>query len=206
MTPTRAAPSTSPGRLDAQAPGWAAPGSRAAPRGSRHGASAAARGSRHEARAPIAQSAIDLLDRSRSGLIEASTTSDSSQRFIDAHLAALRAGAALLGARSTPSSRSRLRSVWELLPGVAVETTEWATYFAATARRRAAIERGSAQACTREADDLLRAAHRFVEMVRSALGLPPEAMLPIAAVPAARHGARPIDAARVSRGTAPGAA
>lgn len=135
-------------------------------------------------RPPLASTSIDLLERSHAGLVQASVSSTSSQRYVEAHLAALRAAAALLGARSAPSSRGRLRSVWEMLPGVAAETTDWATYFAASARRRAAIERGSADVSTREADDLLRAAQTFIELVRSTLGLPIDTMLPAVSVPA----------------------
>ena len=135
-------------------------------------------------RAPLASTSLDLLDRSRASLLQACRTGDAGERYVEAHLGALRAAAALLAARSMPSgagpsgagrsgrsggaggaggsgagssgagasgagrairastTRSRPRSVWELLPRVAPELTEWAAFFAASARRRAAIERG----------------------------------------------------------------
>ncbi len=144
--------------------------------------------------APLASTSLDLLDRSRGSLLLACRTGDVGERYVEAHLGALRAAAALLAARSLPgsvgappasgrtiraavlvrsggSSRSRPRSVWELLPRVAPELTEWSAFFAASARRRAAVERGS-QIVAREADDLLRQAEIFLEIVQDLLGLP----------------------------------
>ena len=137
-------------------------------------------------RAPVASTSLDLLDRSRASLLEACRTSDAGERYVEAHLGALRAAAALLAARSLPSgagssssgrairtstTRSRPRSVWELLPRVAPELTEWSAFFAASARRRAAIERGG-RIGARESDDLLRQAENFLEIVQDLLGLP----------------------------------
>jgi hypothetical protein len=62
--------------------------------------------------------------------------------------------------------------VWEVLPQVAPELTEWAVFFAASAKRRAAFERGSAGPGGREADDLLRQSETFFELVQGGLGLP----------------------------------
>ena len=144
--------------------------------------------------APLASTSLDLLDRSRGSLLLACRTGDVGERYVEAHLGALRAAAALLAARSLPgsvgappapgrtiraavlrsgagSSRSRPRSVWELLPRVAPELTEWSAFFAASARRRAAVERGS-QIVARESDDLLRQAEIFLEIVQDLLGLP----------------------------------
>ena len=124
-------------------------------------------------RAPLASTALDLLDRSRASLLSACHADTVAGRYIEAHLAALRAAAALLAARSKPSRSSQLRSVWETLPQVAPELTEWAVFFAASARRRAAFERGSATLPgAREADDLLRQSETFFELVQGALGLP----------------------------------
>jgi hypothetical protein len=129
-------------------------------------------------RPPLASTALDLLDRSRAGLLGACHADTVAERYIEAHLAALRAAAALLAARGKPSRRSPLRSVWEVLPQVAPELTEWAVFFAASARRRAAFERGSAGPGAREADDLLRQSETFFELVHGALGLPMSRPLP----------------------------
>lgn len=115
---------------------------------------------------------LDLLDRSRGGLLLACHSGTASERYTQAHLAALRAGAALLAARSAPSRRARPRSVWEVLPTVAPELTEWAVFFAESGRRRLALERGADVVTAREADDLVRAGERFLELVRASLHLP----------------------------------
>lgn len=128
--------------------------------------------------APLASTALDLLDRSRASLLSACHADTVAGRYVEAHLAALRAAAALLAARSKPSRRSQLRSVWEVLPQVAPELTEWAVFFTASAKRRAALERGSAGPGAREADDLLRQSETFFELVQVALGLPMSRPLP----------------------------
>jgi hypothetical protein len=120
-----------------------------------------------------------LLTIARQGLVEAAHTRPEGQRYATAHLAALRAAAAVLAARAQPaahptahSRRSRITSAWSLLVMVAPEFSEWAGYFALGAGKRAAAEAGIPRVVThREADDLLRAAEQFVAVVESALGL-----------------------------------
>ena len=150
------------------------------PRGRGRTTAAGCRGADQQgvARAPVAGTALDLLDRSRSGLLAACCAGGVTERYLESHLAALRAAAALLAARSRPTRRARLRSVWEVLPEVAPELTEWAVFFAASAQRRAAFERGASVPVAREADDLLRAAEAFFALVQGALGLPPSRPLP----------------------------
>jgi hypothetical protein len=126
---------------------------------------------------------LDLLDQSRGCLAEAASATTASQRFAAAHLAALRAGAAVLaaqarseaaGAAGSRRARSRgPRSVWAVLAEVAPELAEWAGCFAAGAAKRAAAEAGLPHAVTtREADDLLRDAEAFLALVCAHLGLP----------------------------------
>jgi hypothetical protein len=115
-----------------------------------------------------------LLAIARNGLAEAAQTRPDGLRYAAAHLAALRAAAAMLAARARPSPtrRNRITSVWALLVMVAPELDEWATYFAAGATKRAAAEAGIPRVVTaREADDLLRAAEQFVAVVEVALGI-----------------------------------
>lgn len=126
----------------------------------------------------MASTALDLLDRSRASLLSACRADTVAERYLEAHLAALRAAAALLAARSKPSRGAQLCSVWETLPQVAPELTEWAMFFAASAQRRAAFERGSARPGVREADDLLRQSETFFELVQAGLGLPMSGSLP----------------------------
>ncbi|USQ81701.1 SAV_6107 family HEPN domain-containing protein [Ornithinimicrobium faecis] len=115
---------------------------------------------------------LDLLDRSRAGLIQACQSPTATERYTEAHLAALRAAAALVAARTVTAGRSRPRSVWEVLPGIAPELGEWAIFFAASGRRRLALERASGGVSAREADDLVRQSESFLELVRAALHLP----------------------------------
>ena len=118
---------------------------------------------------------VQLLTIARHGLAEAAQTRPDGLRYATAHLAALRAAAAVLAARArpaAPSRRSRVTSAWSLLVLVAPEFGEWASYFALGAGNRAAAEAGIPRVVTaREADDLLRAAEQFVSVVESALGL-----------------------------------
>lgn len=114
------------------------------------------------------------LERSAESLREAITCSDVPQRYALAHVAALRATAALLAARAQPlpTARRRQKNAWVLLAEVAPEFREWATFFSAGAQKRQAAEAGSRRAVTeREADDLVRDADHFLGLVESALGL-----------------------------------
>ena len=123
------------------------------------------------------RSPAQLLSIARTGLIEAAHTTPDGLRYAAAHLAALRAAAALLAARARPSAttsgrRARATSVWSLLAMVAPEFGDWAGYFALGAGKRAAAEAGIPRVVTaREADDLLRAAEQFVAVAESSLGL-----------------------------------
>lgn len=116
-----------------------------------------------------------LLTIARHGLVEAAQTRPDGLRYAAAHLAALRAAAAMLAARARPAAanrRSRVTSVWTLLVLVAPEMGEWANYFAAGATKRAAAEAGIPRVVTaREADDLLRSAEQFVTVVEATLGV-----------------------------------
>lgn len=115
------------------------------------------------------------LARSAESLAEAVVATDVPSRYACAHVAALRAAAALLAARAHPTpARRRQKNAWVLLAEVAPELIEWATFFAAGASKRAAAEAGSTRAVTeREADDLVRDADRFLAVVESTLGLMP---------------------------------
>ena len=133
--------------------------------------------------APRKPTAFDLpaatfayLELSAASLREAITSTDVGMRYAHAHVAALRATAALLAARARPATGSRRgrqqRNAWVLLAQVAPELGEWATFFSAGAAKRAAAEAGSRRAVTeREADDLVRDADRFLGLVEESLGL-----------------------------------
>lgn len=122
--------------------------------------------------------ALDLLTKARAGLVEAAALDRPHERYAAAHLAALRAAAAVLAARARPETgprrRQRIRSAWELLAELAPELTEWSALFASGAPRRARAEAGIAAAATRrEADDLLRDSAHFLRLVERLLTLQP---------------------------------
>ena len=136
----------------------------------------------------VGADAVELIGQARRGLVEAGLAGTAGERYAAAHLAALRAAAAVLAARTGPAGGSgaggrtgrgrRPTSAWVLLAGVAPELAEWAGFFAAGARKRAAAEAGFARAVTaREADDLLRDAETFLALVETTLGLPHQPVL-----------------------------
>lgn len=131
----------------------------------------------------VPPSSLDLLDRARDSLVAALTATTAGERYVAAHLAALRAAAAVLSVRGRPHRHGRPRSVWEVLPTVAPELGEWAMFFDAGASRRAALEAGRDDVVTgREADDLVRDGECFLVLVESLLGLPRHDVLPLTAV------------------------
>ena len=122
---------------------------------------------------------LDLLAAARRGLSEAMIKSRAGERYAAAHLAALRGAAAVLAARTHPTSGRRgPRSAWELLSQAAPEMTEWAAFFSAGAGKRAAAEAGIDVVTSREADDLLRDAETFLALVDTTLGVPHQTALP----------------------------
>lgn len=129
-------------------------------------------------RRKVSQPALDLLGQAQAGLAETARLPSPGERYAGAHLAALRATAAVLAARAHPDTHSgagarrrRLRSAWDLLCEVAPEMGEWAAFFAAGAAKRAAAEAGVAHAVTaREADDLVRDVETFLAVVATTVG------------------------------------
>ena len=131
----------------------------------------------------LAPSAMSLLQTARHGLAEAAGAPESASRYVAAHLAALRAAAAVIAARAEPvvKGRGRPRSVWVLLPEAEPALREWAAFFAAGAGKRAAAEAGLPRSVTvSEADELLRDAEIFVSLVEITLGFDSQPMLPVA--------------------------
>ena len=95
------------------------------------------------ARCRVAPAVLALLQSARQGLAEAAEEGGAGSRYVAAHLAALRAAAAIVAARpeaGTGPRRKAPKSVWELLPRVEPALSEWAAFFAAGARKRAAAE------------------------------------------------------------------
>lgn len=118
-------------------------------------------------------SALALIAQARLVLAEATMAWDPGERFRLAHLAALRAAAAVLADRGRPAgARRRLMSVWVLLDAIAPELRDWSRYFAAGAPVRAAVEAGARAAVSRRAaDDQVRSAEEFLRAIERSLGM-----------------------------------
>lgn len=108
----------------------------------------------------------DGLDRARTTLAGAELAGTPAERYLLAHLAALRVAAAVLATRARASSGGRPRNVWQLVVEVAPELAEWAGYFAATQGKRQAVAAGATSLVShRDADDLVRDAQAFHDAV-----------------------------------------
>ncbi|MGL5860197.1 MAG: SAV_6107 family HEPN domain-containing protein [Phycicoccus sp.] len=124
-----------------------------------------------------ATTTLELLDRAREAVAAGYTSTAASRRYLAASLAALRAAAALLAgapAGSVPrlTAGSGPHDVWGLAAAAAPELTAWAERFALGTGRRVAVETGLVRISPREADDLLRDAETFVDLVAACLGVP----------------------------------
>ncbi|NEA53510.1 hypothetical protein G3I60_04915 [Streptomyces sp. SID13666] len=116
-----------------------------------------------------------LLELAAIGLEEARSLRSPSEQYATAHLAALRAAAAVLAIRGRPETvgarrRPRIRSAWEVLPEIAPELAEFSRYFGAGARTRARAEAGIADATNAHgAEQMIRNSEDFLEQVRQLL-------------------------------------
>ncbi|MFT4296291.1 MAG: SAV_6107 family HEPN domain-containing protein [Micropruina sp.] len=114
------------------------------------------------------------LAAATAALIEAELADRPAQRFLLAHLAALRVAAVVLACRASGRGGSgRPRDVWQVLAEVAPEYAEWAGFFAASALKREAVRAGAvAVVGAREADDLVRDVTIFRDRVARRLAGP----------------------------------
>ena len=119
---------------------------------------------------PLPATAIDLLRRADAELLAAQFAADAGDRFVHAHLAALRGAAAVLAVRGRPGGRRAPRTAWELLSAVAPEVEAWSVYFAAGAGTRQAVEAGRSYAVgAARSEEALCAAEDFLDDVRALL-------------------------------------
>jgi hypothetical protein len=131
----------------------------------------------------------ELLADAARDLMLAELATRPTDRYAAAHLAALRAAAAVIaarsgapeswrpvcGARNTPRGR-RPASAWDQLRAAAPELTDWADYFASGADKRSAAAAGLSNAVSRdEAEIHYRDASTFLGLVRALVGCPPAA-------------------------------
>lgn len=113
------------------------------------------------------------LQRAHAAILEAELAEHPSERFLTAHLAALRVAAIILTVRGGPRSgvpSQRPRNAWLVVADVAPEFAEWAAFFAATEAKRDAVRSGARTIVTaREADDLVRDARAFLSLVERSI-------------------------------------
>src|SRR5450759_5388139 len=122
-------------------------------------------------RAPVSTEALALLARSDAELLAAQFAPEASDRFVHAHLAAIRAAAAVLAVRGRPGRRSAARTAWEMLSGVSPEIETWAATFAGAAPLRSRVEAGRRDLVTDDrAGCALAAAEDFRDTVEEVLG------------------------------------
>jgi len=126
---------------------------------------------------PVA--ADDLIHSAQRSLARAALAGTPHERYAAAHLAALRAAAAVIAVVASRSSqvranrpvRQQVRSAWVVLREVCPPLSEWADFFAAGAQTRAAAEAGIPCVGARAADDLVRDAQTFLARVCDVLEL-----------------------------------
>lgn len=139
--------------------------------------------------APLPQSAVDLLARADAELLAAQFSSEPGEQFVHAHLAALRAAAAVIAVRGRPLGRRAPRAAWEMLAVVAPELDAWSAYFASGAALRRAVDAGRLDAVdAARAESVLCSAEDFLDEVGELLSDP-----------------APVTAARVAAARASGA-
>jgi hypothetical protein len=114
----------------------------------------------------LAPDVARLLARADAEIIAANLAADPAERFVHAHLGALRAAAAVVALRGRPSARARARSVWDLLAVVEPGLAAWSVYFAGGARIRAAVDAGRFDAVDpRRAEEIMVCAEDFRDEV-----------------------------------------
>lgn len=117
--------------------------------------------------APVPARVLELLSRADAELLAAQFSTEPWEQLSHAHLAALRAGAAAVAFRGTPSGRGAPRTVWAMLGMVAPELTSWSTYFADAASLRSAVEAGRFELVgPQRGEEAVCAAEDFVDAVR----------------------------------------
>jgi SAV_6107-like HEPN len=142
-----------------------------------------------EPHAMVTASTDDLL-RARSALAEAELAERPSDRYLAAHLTALRVVAIVLTHRARSGAarpNGRPRNAWRMLAEVAPELAEWAAFFAATQAKRDAVRAGATSIVSaREADDLVRDVEAFLRLVERAVGFSAMRIRPLDVAAAAR--------------------
>jgi len=106
------------------------------------------------------------LRRAEQALLEAELSSTPAERYLASYLAAMRTAVTVLAVRARPRHSTGPADVWQVLARLAPEFGEWAAFFAAGRQKRLLVQSGAtALVSEREADDLLRDAQDFHDLV-----------------------------------------
>ena len=106
------------------------------------------------------------LRRAEQALLAAELSATPADRYLAAYLAAMRTAVTVLAVRARPRHSSGPTDVWQVLAHLAPEFGEWAAFFAAGRQKRLLVQAGAtALVSEREADDLLRDAQDFHNLV-----------------------------------------
>jgi hypothetical protein len=106
------------------------------------------------------------LRRAEQALLAAELSTTPADRYLAAHLAAMRTAVTVLAVRARPRHSSGPADVWQVLAHLAPEFGEWAAFFAAGRQKRLLVQAGATTLVSaREADDLLRDAQDFHDLV-----------------------------------------
>lgn len=120
---------------------------------------------------------VELVARCDSELLVAQLATDPADRFLHAHLAALRLAGALLLAAGARPPRGRPRSAWDRLSAAVPAYATWSAFFTSGARMRAAFDAGVATVDDAFATTWVEAAEDFRDAVCLGLGIDPFADL-----------------------------
>ncbi len=114
---------------------------------------------------PVPQSAREVFADAQRGLDGAIAAEDIAERYATAHLAALRATAAVLALYARPG-RGRRSSAWDLLARAVPDLADWAGFFAAGSVKRQAAQAGISRLISRrECDDLIRQVGQYLALL-----------------------------------------
>lgn len=112
------------------------------------------------------------LNRARATLVAAELADRPAERYLAAQHAAGQVAAVVIGTRGAPPRPSR-RNLWSVVVEIAPEMGEWAGYFHALQGKRDVVRAGAISlVSSREADDLIRDAYTFADLVERSL-VPP---------------------------------
>lgn len=125
----------------------------------------------------VDRAAVELVARCDAELVAAQLATDPADRFLHAHLAALRLAGALLLAAGARPPRGRPRSAWDRLTAAVPACASWAAFFTSGARIRAALDAGEDSVDDAFATTWVEAAEDFRDAVCLRLGIDPYADL-----------------------------